>query len=80
MSFDDSYASFRLHYILYKESCFWHFLSPSNNIYLPIIMLTTSFIFAPFPTSPKKNALFPKTSKAGTISLYSACNKIKREK
>nr|GMD73193.1 hypothetical protein Iba_chr12fCG15980 [Ipomoea batatas] len=42
--------------------------SPSENafIMLPITMLTTSFIFAPFPTCPRKKDFFPKTSKAGS--------------
>lgn len=40
--------------------------------YLPIIILTTSFIFAPFPTCPKKKDFFPRTSKAGTTWSYRA--------
>ena len=55
---------------------FFSFLGSKNerksNHYLPIIMLTTSFIFAPFPTCPKKKDFFPKTSKAGTASSYNA--------
>jgi hypothetical protein len=41
-----------------------------NNSHLPMIMLTTSFIFAPFPISPRKNDFFPGTSNAGTIPPY----------
>lgn len=37
-------------------------------------MLTTSFIFAPFPTFPKKKDFFPMTSKAGSASSYRVCN------
>lgn len=40
-------------------------------------MLTTSFIFAPFPISPKKNDFFPITSNAGIAKSYSAYNKKK---
>uniref|UniRef100_A0A0A9FY58 Uncharacterized protein n=1 Tax=Arundo donax TaxID=35708 RepID=A0A0A9FY58_ARUDO len=35
-----------------------------------MIMLTTSFILAAFPISPRKNDFFPSTSNAGTISSY----------
>lgn len=42
-----------------------------TDIYLPIIMFTISFILAPFPTCPRKNDLFPKTSKAGIDSSKS---------
>ena len=44
-----------------------------KTTYLPIIMLTTSFIFAPFPTCPRKKDFFPKTSKNGIASSYNAC-------
>lgn len=37
-------------YSLYEEL---FFLKKKKKHYLPIIMLTTSFIFAPFPTCPK---------------------------
>lgn len=42
----------------------------STANYLPIIILTTSFIFAPFPIFPKKKDFFPRTSKAGTTWSY----------
>lgn len=45
-----------------------------KNHYLSITTLSTSFIFAPFPTCPKKKGFFPQTSKASSASLYSACN------
>lgn len=48
------------------------FINSWNKYYLPIIMLTASFILAPLPTGPKKKDLFPNTSKAGTASSYNA--------
>ena len=66
-----------LDYCLCKKYPFSLFYSRSdeekNNHYLPIIMLTTSFIFAPFPTCPRKKDFFPKTSKNGIASSYNAC-------
>lgn len=45
-----------------------------NNSHLPMTMLTTSFIFAPFPISPRKNDFFPSTSNAGIIPSYNGWN------
>lgn len=42
----------------------------SIHIMLPMTILTTSFMRAPAPTSPRKKCAFPMSSRAGTASLY----------
>ena len=43
-------------------------------LYLPIVMLTTSFILAPLPTFPRKKDFFPNTSNTGRAASYNAYN------
>mmetsp|Transcript_67496 Transcript_67496/g.170283 ORF Transcript_67496/g.170283 Transcript_67496/m.170283 type:complete len:245 (-) Transcript_67496:122-856(-) len=53
---------------------FWPMARPSLSatMLMPIIMLTTNFIRAPHPTSPRKKVFLPMMSKQGWASFLSA--------
>mmetsp|Transcript_5895 Transcript_5895/g.10639 ORF Transcript_5895/g.10639 Transcript_5895/m.10639 type:complete len:216 (-) Transcript_5895:403-1050(-) len=46
--------------------------SAKAAIMLPITILTTSFMWAPFPASPRKKLAFPMTSRAGVAASNSS--------